>query len=144
MDVLTLTPAWGGVAQDALTSLRGDGMPEKSSGGNGVRVSGSGFGGGSTASSVPLAYWDKQRKRRTLSAQLVFPIQHPENTAEIVQPDPNLAGEYFFNVFSFSVLLGLEQKKRHLLQTKQPRLKPRVDVNIAIARPFFLFFILAR
>lgn len=48
-----------------------------------------GQGVGSTSSSR-TAYWDMNR-RQSLSS-LVFPNRAPENTEEIIQPDPNLSG----------------------------------------------------
>lgn len=91
MDALTLTPAWGGSrSPDAVHGgdLKG--------GGEAVKVGGGGDGDdddGSSLATVPMAYWHKQRRRRTLSSQLVFPTQAPENTEEILNLDPNLCGE---------------------------------------------------
>lgn len=97
MAAFTLTPAFGGGEVGAHDgggggdSLKGKGTTEKPGGGGG-----GGSGGASTASSsggVRMAYWENQRKRRTMSAQLVFPVQPPEGTENIDQPDPSLCGE---------------------------------------------------
>lgn len=97
MDALTLTPAWGGGGVEAHDgggggdgdSSKGKGGTEKSGGlGGGGGVSTASCGGGGR-----MAYWEKARKRRTMSTQLVFPVQPPDNTENIDQPDPSLCGE---------------------------------------------------
>lgn len=116
MNALTLTPAWAGAGPstaDSGESLRERSMDRGKMGSGGDASGGSGLGmgvdnnglgsggmpnrmesGGSSNSGAPTAYWNKQRSRRTMSAQLVFPSHPPNNTEEIVQPDPNLAGEW--------------------------------------------------
>lgn len=69
----------------------------------GVVGAGSNGGGGTGSagnSTSGIPYWQKHRKRRTMSAQLVFPTGVPENTEEIVQPDPNLSGKLWRYVYS--------------------------------------------
>eukprot|EP00903_Cladosiphon_okamuranus_P014074 g13081.t1 len=95
MDALTLTPAYGGAGVGAHDGVGGDGVGRDSSKGKGGPENSAGFGaagGVSTASSGGgrMAYWEKARRRRTMSTQLVFPIQPPENTENIHQPDPSL------------------------------------------------------
>lgn len=109
MEALTLTPAWGGGLQErhpggeSLRQQEGGGLNISSgnSGGSGVGKGsgggsenlGGGGGGNSGSSAVPTAYWHRQRKRRTMSSQLVFDTAVPENTEEILQADPSLGGE---------------------------------------------------
>lgn len=109
MEALTLTPAWGGGLQERHPggeSIRqqeggdlkissgdsGGGGVGKGSGGGSQNLGGGG-GGNSGSSAVPTAYWHRQRKRRTMSSQLVFDTAAPENTEEILQADPSLGGE---------------------------------------------------
>lgn len=110
MDALTLTPAWGGAAGNtgpegdaAGGSSKGKQAEEGKVGGDG----GGGGGGGACANEtnppVPLAYWEKARRRRTMSAQLVFPLQPPQNTAAIDQGDPSLCGEWGGRALGFAV-----------------------------------------
>lgn len=114
MDALTLTPAWGG---------GGAGPPDGGGGSGGESLKGTqaagkpggvgvGVGGGASTSSsgggaVRMAYWEKARKRRTMSAQLVFPVQPPENTENIDQPDPSLCGELGAPFLASSRLVSL-------------------------------------
>lgn len=94
MDALTLTPAYGGGGAEAQD---GGGGGENSKGKAATEKPGAVGGGASTMSSgggMRMAYWEKKRRRRTLSAQLVFPVQPPENTENIDQPDPSLCGEF--------------------------------------------------
>lgn len=116
MDALTLTPAWGG-APDTLP----DGVDRRSvsesagtvgTGVSRMSISGGGGGGGGgpsrgsiSATGAPVAYWHKPRKSRTMSSQLVFSTQPAKDTLEILQPDPNLCGEFFFLPF-FSFILA--------------------------------------
>eukprot|EP00752_Nemacystus_decipiens_P004304 g3933.t1 len=94
MEELTLTAAWGGGGAGAHDGGGGGADSSKGKGAASEKPGGGGSGGGaSTASSgagVPMAYWEKARKRRTMSAQLVFPVQPPKNTENIDQPDPSL------------------------------------------------------
>lgn len=85
-----------GVGDDGGSSASGAGSGAASAG------SGTGFGrvdlkeeGGSCASnsSARQAYWDRQRRDRNLSGQLVFATKPPAGTEEIIQPDPSISGE---------------------------------------------------
>ncbi|CAN0033845.1 unnamed protein product, partial [Ectocarpus fasciculatus] len=110
IDALTLTPAFGGSGVSTPLPDGGDaasgpaggatagagslnekhlGMGKLGSGGSGGSGGGGSSGGGERAG-MRMAYWEKSRKRRTLSAQLVFPVQPPNNTETIDQPDPSL------------------------------------------------------
>lgn len=65
------------------------GLAGEQSGGGGGSVEGRSSGSGSN--SVPTAYWDSKRSQRRFSS-LVFPTKAPDNTEEILQPDPDLSG----------------------------------------------------
>ncbi|CAM9914930.1 unnamed protein product, partial [Ectocarpus sp. 12 AP-2014] len=106
VDALTLTPAFAGPGVgdggDAASGPAGGGsggslnekhlgMGKQGSGGSGGSGGGgTSSGGGGERTGMRMAYWEKSRKRRTLSAQLVFPVQPPNNTEAIEQPDPSL------------------------------------------------------
>ncbi|CAM9964222.1 unnamed protein product [Ectocarpus sp. 8 AP-2014] len=115
INALTLTPAFAGPGVgdggDAASGPAGGGpagsLNEKhlgmgklgSGGSGGSGGGGTSSGGGGERTGMRMAYWEKSRKRRTLSAQLVFPVQPPNNTETIDQPDPSLCGEIFFFFF---------------------------------------------
>lgn len=105
MDALTLTPAWGGGRSP--DAVHGEDLKRGLEAGK-VGVSSGGEcddGDGGSSAAVPMAYWHKQRRKRTMSSQLVFPTQAPENTEEILNLDPNLCGEscrgFFCRLFLF-------------------------------------------
>lgn len=81
--------------------------------GNRCGVGGQGGGLGMSGSSAVgsdsgrQAYWNRQRRERNLSAQLVFATKPPENTEEIVQPDPSISGENTFFAACFRWERGL-------------------------------------
>lgn len=82
---------------------RGGSSGEGSGGGVGGQGGGVGVGGsgGVGSDSGRQAYWNRQRRDRNLSAQLVFATKPPENTEEIVQPDPSISGENTFSAGCF-------------------------------------------
>lgn len=81
----------GNLGMDSNNDRAGGGLIDAWGSGEGGGASGAGGSNGSS-SRAPRAYWDINRRQGSLSG-LVFPNKAPDNTEEIYQPDPNLAGE---------------------------------------------------